>query len=298
MILAVSVGDSFQQTLDSFFAFLPKLIGALLVLLIAFIIAKVVKKAVTALLQKLDVDQKLKDSPAGSSVDKVTPDSGPSGLIGTIAFWFIFLFGIVVALTTLGISGVNEFLGSITSYLPNIVAALLIFVVAALLAGLVVGAVERTMGDTPLGKLVETVVPGLIMAIAVFMILTQLGIAPSIVQITYTALLAFLVLAGGLAFGLGGREVAAELLGNAYDKGREQTDQAKQDLQKGRDRAKEQGQQAKGKAKQKAGEQSDSDDGSDRQDSGQHTETRRTERVSSTSRPVRATLPDDEYRSR
>jgi hypothetical protein len=81
------------------------------------------------------------------------------------------------------------------------------------------------------------VIPGLILAIGTFMVLDQLQIAPQIVTITYAALLGMLALAGALAFGLGGREVAADLLGNAYDSGRQNKDQARRDMRQGRQRA-------------------------------------------------------------
>jgi hypothetical protein len=72
------------------------------------------------------------------------------------------------------------------------------------------------------------------------MILNQLKIAPEIVQITYTALIGALALGLALAFGLGGREVAAEMLRGAYEKGQEQKGQVKQDVQKGKERAQDQ----------------------------------------------------------
>jgi hypothetical protein len=95
------------------------------------------------------------------------------------------------------------------------------------------------MGDTPTGKVVASVVPALVTGIALFMILNQLKIAPEIVQITYTALIGALALGLALAFGLGGREVAAELLRGAYQKGQEQKDQVKADLQTGQERARQ-----------------------------------------------------------
>ena len=86
------------------------------------------------------------------------------------------------------------------------------------------------------------------MAIAVFMILTQLHIAPQIVIITYAALLGMLALAGALAFGLGGREVAAQIWSSAYQKGQERGDQVKADAQTGTARAQAQAQQVKAEA--------------------------------------------------
>ena len=97
------------------------------------------------------------------------------------------------------------------------IAALLIFVIAGVIAAAIGGLVARTMGDTPTGKIVGSVVPVLVMAIATFMILNQLQIATEIVTITYAALIGGVFLAMALAFGLGGREVAGRMLADAYD---------------------------------------------------------------------------------
>jgi hypothetical protein len=82
-------------------------------------------------------------------------------------------------------------------------------------------------------------VPVLIMGIAVFMILNQLHIAPAIVTITYAVLLGSLGLGMALAFGLGGRETAAQLVSGAYSKGQDQQDQVKHDMQVGTERGRQ-----------------------------------------------------------
>ncbi len=79
----------------------------------------------------------------------------------------------------------------------------------------------RTMGDTNTGRIVKAVVPVLVMAIATFMILDQLRIATNIVTITYAALIGAIALGTALAFGLGGREVAAQILDSAYERGQQ-----------------------------------------------------------------------------
>ena len=135
-------------------------------------------------------------------------------------------------------------------YLPNVIAAVIIFVIAGVVAGAIAALVARTMGDTPTGKLVATIVaPLLIMAIATFMILNQLHIAPAIVTITYAVLLGSLGLGMALAFGLGGRETAGQLVSGAYNKAQGQTDQVKHDMQTGKQRAQDQAEHAKAKAK-------------------------------------------------
>ena len=234
---AVEIGDSLQQGLDSFFGFVPNILGFLVILLVGYIIASVAKKAIAAILQKVGVDRALHNSDAGQYVDRVSPGASPANLIGAVAFWFVFLFAISAAIGALKIPALSDFIAQVQAFLPNIIVAAIIFVVAAALAGLIGGAAHKLMGDTPTGKIVRAVIPGLILAIGTFMVLDQLNIAPQIVTITYAALLGMLALAGALAFGLGGREVAADLLRSAYQSGQQNKDQVQRDMRTGKQRA-------------------------------------------------------------
>lgn len=245
MFAAVNIGDSLQRGLDAFFGFVPNLIAFLVILVIGWIIAKAVRTVVNKLLDKVGVDKALHESSAGQYVERVSPGAKPSHLIGATAYWFIFLFALSAAIGALKIPALTTFITQVQAFLPNVIVAVLIFVVAAALAGGVAGAVTKLMGDTPTGKIVASVVPGLILAIGLFMVLDQLQIAPQIVTITYAALLGMLALAGALAFGLGGRDVAADMLRSAYDTGQDKSDDAKRDLQQGRDRAQAKAEQAK-----------------------------------------------------
>ena len=245
LLAAVNVGDSAQTALDSFFGFLPKLLGFILVLAIGWIVAKVVKTAVTKLLQKVGLDKALHSGTTGQYVDRIAPDTSPSRLIGSLAYWFIFLGALAIAVSQLGIAALDNFVAAIGAYLPNIVAAVLIFVVAGAIAAAIGGLVARTMGDTPTGKVVGSVVPVLVMAIATFMILNQLQIAEEIVTITYAALLGAAALAMALAFGLGGRDLANRMLSDAYDKGQEQRGQVKRDMEIGKERGRQDAERVK-----------------------------------------------------
>src|SRR3712207_31588 len=131
----------------------------------------------------------------------------------------------------------TDFVGAIFAYLPNVIAALAIFLVAGAVAAGVGALVARTMGDTPTGKIVGSIAPVLIMVIAAFMILDQLRIAEDIVATTFQALMFGTALALALAFGLGGREVAARMLEGAYEKGQESRAQVGADMRQGKERA-------------------------------------------------------------
>jgi hypothetical protein len=218
---AVNVGDSLQRALDNLIGFLPNLIGFLIILAIGYVIARVVKSIVTTVLEKIGTDRAMHTGSTGEYVNRVAPGFRPSSAVGTVAFWFLFLGALAIAVAQLGIAALDNFVGAVVAYLPNVVAAILIFVAVVALAGAVGTLVARTMGDTPTGKVVGAVAPVLIMAIGVFMVLDQLEIAPQIVTITYAALLGGLFLAMALAFGLGGRDVAGRMLSEAYERERE-----------------------------------------------------------------------------
>ena len=231
----LSLSDSIERGFDTFFEWLPSLIGALVILLIGFIVAKIVGGLVARILGGAGLDRTLLSGNGGEWVRKVT--TSPSNLLGRIAFWVIFLGGVSLAATALGIEALSAFVASVYTYIPNIIAAILIFLVAGAIAAGVSTLAARFFGDTPTGRVVSTAAPILVMTIATFMILDQLKIAQNIVVITYALILGSVALGAALAFGLGGREVAADMLRGAYDKGQRASDQARRDIELGRRRA-------------------------------------------------------------
>jgi len=235
MLVVAAISDSVERGFDEFFEWVPKLVGFLIVLLIGWIVARVVGGIVTKAGKSAGVDRMLLQGTGGNWVSKVT--SSPSGLLGRIAFWLIFLGALSIALDVLGIAALEDFVASVWAYLPNVLAALLIFVVAGAIAAGAATFAGRFMGDTPTGRIVATAAPILVMTIATFMILDQLQIAETIVTITYAGLIGAIALGAALAFGLGGREVAGRMLEGAVAQGEGAVAQAKEDTAKGMDRA-------------------------------------------------------------
>jgi len=219
-IAAVHIAQSLQRGLDSLIGFIPNLLGCLVILFVGYLIARVVKLVVAKLLEAIGLDRALSGSQAGTYVERVSPGARPSRLVATVAFWFIFIYAIAAAVGALKIPALTNFMANVQDYLPNLIAAVLILVVGVALAGAVGGFVDRLVGDTPSGRMARAVGPTLILAIVVFMVLNQLQIAPAIVTTTYIALIGMLAVAGALAFGLGGRELAADMMRETYDSSR------------------------------------------------------------------------------
>lgn len=219
LIASVHLADSLQRGLDDFVGFLPRLAGFLIILLIGWLIARVVKALLVKALHGIGLDRALSSGSAGPYVARAMPGARPSEVIGTIAFWFLFLGAFAIAVSQLGIQALDNFVQSIVAYLPNVVVAILIFVLAGAIAAAASRMIAAALGDTATGRLAGTAAPVLIMGVATFMILDQLNIAPAIVQITYIALLGSVALGMAIAFGLGGRDVAGRMLEEAYRTG-------------------------------------------------------------------------------
>jgi Conserved TM helix len=249
MLLAdIDIGNSIQQTLDEFFAFLPNLLGAIVILVVGYIIAKVVAGLARRGLQAAGSDRALATGTAGEYKQRIAPRLQPSDVISTIVFWLIFGLTIMLAVSALGIEALTNFIESVVGYLPNVIAAILILLVAAAIAGAVGGLAQRLMGGTLLGKIVQTAVPALVITIALFMALVQLKIAIQIVVATYVIVLGSIGLGFALAFGLGGRNVADRILEGAYAGGQARIPDLKRDAQQAKDQAATEAEALKAKA--------------------------------------------------
>jgi hypothetical protein len=244
MIFAADIGDSAQRFTDQLFEWLPRLIGALVILVIFYFVAKLVRKLIERYLPQTGIDRAVRSGRYGEYVTQYASGFTPSAVIATIVFWFIFLTGVLLALSTLGIEALDNAIASIVGYLPNVIAAIVILVVAVAIAGVVGGAIAKLMGDTALGKIAATLVPVLVLTVAAFMALVQLDIAVEIVTGMFYIVLGGIVLAAALAFGLGGRNAAQRLLDGAYDKGQAALPQAKAEMALARERVAERKDQA------------------------------------------------------
>ena len=104
---AINVGNSLQQALDAFLGFLPNLLGFLVILIVGYFVAKLVKAVVRKVLDKVGVDRALHRSEAGQYVERVSPGASPAALIGAVVFWLIFIFVLSAAIGALKIPAVT-----------------------------------------------------------------------------------------------------------------------------------------------------------------------------------------------
>ena len=206
-------------------SFIPKLIGALLLLLIGWWLAKAAARLVTGLLDRLGFGAAAERTGmfgflggGARAAGARTSGSRPSWLIGQIAKWFVFLIFVDLAVQALGLAQISDLLHGVILWIPNLVVALLVVFLGVLFAQFVGRMVRGTAasGRVANPNLLGTLVEYGIIALAAVVALNQLGIGAVFVDILLGAVVFALALAAGLAFGLGGRNVASKMWRQTY----------------------------------------------------------------------------------
>lgn len=204
---------SLQQVWASVANFVPLLIGAVVVFIIGWIIAASLGKLVEQIVHALKVDSFLSKLDMERTVEKAGWKLNSGAFLGGLVKWFLVVVFLLAAANILGLTQVSDFLRDVLLYIPNVVVAALILIIAALVSvtveRLVRGSVEA-VGYR--GALVAVVARWAIWVFAFVAALLQLGIATSLLQTVVTGLVAALALAFGLSFGLGGKDAAAAFI--------------------------------------------------------------------------------------
>ena len=193
---------------------LPKIILAILVFIIIWLLASLVRQGIRDIFRVLKVDKGL----SYTGLDETMRNAGfrlDSGLfVGELLRWFLIILGLQLALTIVGLSQVGGFLTSLYEYIPNVIVAAIVVIAGALVAQVV----ERLVaGSARAASLGSGRGAGLVAKYAVwvfvgFAAISQLQILNTIIQPILWGIIAMLSLTGGLAFGLGGRDWAAKKL--------------------------------------------------------------------------------------
>src|ERR671911_1552199 len=211
--------ESLRNALDRFLEYIPQLIGAIVILVIGYIVARVLKAVVARVLQAIGFDGWMERGGIKQFFDRAQTRETPATVLGTLVFWLVFIIAITMAADALGIRQVSAVLGQLIAYIPSIIAAILILVLAALLANFLASIVRGATGS----DLLANVARYAIMVYAAFAAITELGIAVQLTAPTFLILLGAAALAAAIAFGLGGREVAQDIVSKAYNRSNEVT---------------------------------------------------------------------------
>ena len=208
--------------MSAFLSFIPQLIGALIILLVGYLIAKALQAIVGRVLEGIGFDRWMERGGIKQFFDRADTKHTPHSILGRLVFWFVFFVAITMAADALGIPQVSAVLAQLIAYIPSIIAAILILILAALLANFLSSIVRGATGSDILASVARYA----IIVYAVFAAVTQLGIAVELTAPTFLIVLGAVALAAAIAFGIGGREVAWDVIEKAYNRGQEEASSA------------------------------------------------------------------------
>ena len=198
--------------------FAPNFVGALLILLLGYVVAKVIAALLERLMAALGVDRLSERAGVASVLSQAPIKMTMSYFVGRIVFWILMLTFLVSATETLGLARVSTTIDSLVQYLPKVLGSAFMLLVGLFAAGLLRDAIRNAA--TAIGfeyaKDLAAGVYGLLIVIVVSLAVGQLELETAILTQAISILLLSAGIAAALAFGLGSREVAANVLSGSY----------------------------------------------------------------------------------
>jgi hypothetical protein len=214
---------SLAAAMAMFFSAIPKVLGFLVVLIVGWVIASLVEKGVAAILRAVRFNELSGRAGLGDFVDRMGTNTDPAGMIGLVVKWFIRLIALVVAFDALGLPAVSDVLRQLLLWLPNVVVALVVLVIGGLAARALSNVVRGAASEGGLSNadFLAKMASILVWSFTIVVAVNQIGIATTLVNTLFMAFVGALALGVGLAFGLGGRDTAAEIVRKWYGKAQE-----------------------------------------------------------------------------
>jgi hypothetical protein len=219
--IGTSIGNAIAGAIDLLILSIPRIIGFLLILIIGWIIASVLAGVVAALLRAIRFDNISQRAGITGFVQKMGLKEPPSSVVADIVKWFVRLIALVAAFDALGLPAVSQIVQQFLLWIPNLIVAIVVLVIAGLLANLFGDVVRGATAQAGLGNpdLLAGIARAAVWGFGIIIAVNQIGVASTLVNTLFMGIVAALALAIGLAFGLGGRETAAEIVQNWYHAG-------------------------------------------------------------------------------
>src|SRR5690349_13930183 len=217
--LQLSVTQVLGQTL-------PALLGALVILFAGYLLAKVLEKLTDRGLRRVRLNHLLERGGVIQAVERSGTHVNPVRVVANLVFWLVMFTVILLAANALGLDSLANVVSTLVSYIPSVIAAIVIILVGIVLGGFVGGLIAASAGAVHGGRALARLGRGGVIVLAIFMALQQLGIATDIVTTAFAILFGAIAFALALAFGLGNRDLAAEITREWYQRYRRERQEA------------------------------------------------------------------------
>jgi hypothetical protein len=209
---------------------IPRVIGFVIILILGWLIAGLLGSAIAALLRLIRFNDLAQRAGITGFVQRMGLHHDPAGVVASIAKWFIRLIAMVVAFDALGLPAVSQILNTFLLWMPNLVVALVVLVITGLAATALADVVRGATSEGGFGNpnLFASITRFAVWAFGIVIAINQLGVAATLINTLFMGVVGALALALGLAFGLGGRDTAAQIVQGWYRRGQEAAPQMRE----------------------------------------------------------------------
>jgi len=221
---------------------IPRVIGFIIILIVGWLIASLLGGAVAALLRMIRFNDLAQRAGISGFVQRMGVRHDPSGVLAEIVKWFVRLITLVVAFDALGLPAVSQILNTFLLWIPNLVVALVILVIAGLAANALSDLVRGATSEAGVGSpnFLASLTRVAVWAFGIIVAINQLGVAAALINILLMGVVGALALALGLAFGLGGRDTAGQIVQDMYRRGQQAAPQVREAARAGEQQAMQQ----------------------------------------------------------
>lgn len=208
------------QVITQVSIYVPRILGALLILLIGAAVAKAIKKVVVKVLERMMVAKILTNTPVEHFFKNAEFSEKLEEVVGSIVYWLLMLVVLHTCISVLGLEPLSAVLDRILEYIPRIIAAILVLFFGVLLAGVVESVVKGAIKsiDGKSSRLLGKVASYMVVTITVMAAISELGIASDFIMILFVGFVGMLAIGTGLAVGLGGQDVVRKMLNTWYER--------------------------------------------------------------------------------
>jgi Conserved TM helix len=222
--------SEFSDRLQSSFAqifgqVVPALLGAAVIIFAGYVLAKVLQRGAERALRKIGLNRMLERGGVTQAVERSGTHVNPTRVLANLVFWFVMFAVILLAANALGLDTLANVMQTLVTYIPSVIAALVIILVGIVLGGFVEGFIAASAGAVHGGRSLARLGRASVVLLSVFMALQELGIATEIVTTAFAILFGAVALALALSFGLGNRDLAGEITREWYDRYRREREE-------------------------------------------------------------------------
>jgi len=214
------VFSSLRSTTDMFVSAIPKIIGALLLLLIGWLVAKIVALVVSKILKAVKLNKALEKINNIPMIKNASFEIDGVKIVSKFVYWVILLVFFITATDTMGWSEVSSKISELISYLPKLLSALVIFLIGFYIANLLKGLVRTTLHSLEISSasMASNAVFYILLIFITITALNQAGMDTTMITSNVTMILGAILLAFTISFGLGSRDILTNILSSIYGK--------------------------------------------------------------------------------